>query len=146
MCKSSLDAESNDVEDDAIDLGELECGVLDGVQGTIDGDDLDWFTYHGVDDGCEGSTTAIITADQELEVCVYFVCDAGNPQVVCQVGEATDSPGGHHGCCGVDNVIFDSNECLGATMNDSGTVHMSVGPVDGTSPMCTDYEVGYRFL
>jgi hypothetical protein len=146
-CQAQPDAEPNDVEADAIALGDVTCGLVAEVEGAVDFGDQDWFTYHGIDDGsCNDNTLAIVdAADPQLDVCMFWECDQGNPQVTCQGNaiEAT-SPDGRIGCCGTGSVIFNNNACLGAAKNDSGTVHIQVqGP---TESVCVDYALAYRFF
>ena len=145
-CEDRPDAEPNDDEASAIELGDHDCGVLAEMQGAADNTDIDWWTYDGIDDGmCGEDTIVIINADQDLDVCMYFECEMGNAQVVCAAASTEAiSPDGRPGCCGSGSTQYTTTSCLGAAVSDSGTIYMSVaGPED---PVCVPYDIAYRFL
>jgi hypothetical protein len=145
-CDEEVDDEPNDDEDSAVDLGEVACDVSGDAQGTIAAGDVDWFTFHGTQtETCTMSSVAIVSADVDLNVCMYFECDMGNTQVVCPANATSDTTsGGAPGCCRTGNVAFATQSCLGATESDSGTVWLRV---DGDAQtQCVDYALAYRFF
>lgn len=145
-CEDRPDEEPNDDEASAVEIGDVQCGTLHERQGAVDNTDVDWWTYHGIDDGtCDEATIVIVNADEPLDVCVYFECDMGNAQVVCSAASSSAlSPDGRPGCCGTGSAQYTTTTCLGAAASDSGTIYMSVaGPED---PMCLPYDIAYRFL
>jgi hypothetical protein len=145
-CEEDVDAEPNEDESSAIEIGDHECGSLAEMPGNVDNTDVDWWTYHGIaDDTCGENTIVIISADEELEVCMYFECDMGNAQVVCAAAsDDATSAEGRPGCCGMGSTQYTTTSCLGAAASDSGTIYMSVaGPEEG---ICVPYDIAYRFL
>jgi hypothetical protein len=145
-CEDRPDAEPNDDEASAIELGDHDCGTLAEMQGAVDNTDIDWWTYHGIDDGlCGENTIVIIGADEDLDVCMYFECDMGNAQVVCAAASSDAiSDEGRPGCCGSGSTQYNTTSCLGAATSDSGNIYISVAGPD--EPMCLPYDIAYRFL
>ena len=76
---------------------------------------------------------------------MYFTCDVGNPQVMCDAGsqQMATPINGVTGCCGTGNVSFSTQACLGAAQGDSGTVYLRVA-AEGAQA-CVDYALAYRF-
>jgi hypothetical protein len=147
-CETEIDTEPNDSEATAVDLGEVDCNMVGEVNGSIAMGTSDWFTFHGNDAmSCMMDSIAIVNNDvsEDLTVCMYFGCDMGNANVVCP-GDATEdtTPDGLPGCCRAGDVTFQSQACMGAVTDDSGTVVLRV---DGSSSMeCVDYALAYRFF
>ncbi len=140
------DEEPNDSEATAVSLPAAECGSLYETLGSADLGDEDWFTFQTVDlgeDDCPQSdgTIAIVTADEDLEVCIFFDCDAGAATVNCPTDEEETSPDGWPGCCGTASVE-PAHFCTG--IDNNGTASVRVGGVE--TQMCIDYELAYRFL
>jgi len=144
-CVDHPEGEDNDSEMTAVDLGEVEGCAVGSIDGAVDQGDSDWFTYHGtVDPECNMDTSAILDADPDLEVCMFWECDQGNEQVVCFGTPEGVSPEGRPGCCGnANSVVFMQRECLGVGDQPDGTVYIEVlGPDDA---MCVDYNLAYLF-
>ena len=144
-CAEHPEGEDNDSEMAAVDIGEVEGCAVGEREGAVDQDDEDWFTYHGtVDPKCNMDTSAILDADPELEVCMFWECDQGNEQVVCFGTPEGVSPEGRPGCCGnANNVVFMQRECLGVGDQPDGSVFIQVrGPDEA---MCVDYSLAYLF-
>lgn len=139
------DAEPNDDEAGAQALPGVSCGDLQQTDGSSEPGDVDWFSLV-VDDlgaACPNGdgTIAIVTADEDLEVCMYFACDAGAASVNCGPDDDATSANGLSGCCGVDNV--EPNFFCSGVNNDS-QVYLSVGGLD--TDACVDYALAYRVL
>lgn len=140
--------EPNDVETEAVDLGDLQCdadaktltGVLDG------GADVDWFAYHGVYNDCglfagDPEPTQLLTAGGTVRMCVFVACDDGTPEFDCQDGATMSvSPDGRPGCCNPGDVSFSLN-CAGGTETARIFIRLDQGPADA----CTDYSVEYSY-
>ena len=144
-CADHPEGEDNDSEMTAVQIGEVEGCTVGAIDGAVDQGDTDWFTYHGtVDPDCNMDTSAILDAESDLEVCMYWECDQGNEQVVCFGTPQGFSPEGRPGCCGnANNVVFMQRECLGVGDQPDGTVYVEVrGPEDA---MCVDYSLAYLF-
>lgn len=140
-----LDTEPNQDEGAAQGLPGVDCGELAQIDGSSEPEDIDWYTVDLTDLGkeCPNSdgTIAIVTADEDLEICMYFSCNAGAASVNC--GPATDStsPDGLAGCCGTNSVEPDFF-CSG--VNSDSEVRLSVGGLEANA--CVDYAVAYRVL
>lgn len=140
--------EPNEIEDDAVDLGDQGCqddaSVLAGV---LDGDaDVDWFTYRGVDSQACGFNNPFVshtlTASDAVRLCVFAECDQGDPQFMCPQGsQNSDSPDNRPGCCGMGDLTFQWN-CMGS-QNETADffVRLDQAPADS----CVDYSVSYSF-
>ena len=81
------------------------------------------------------------TADEDLEVCMFFACDAGGASVNCPTDMEATSPDGLEGCCGVGSVEPDFF-CTG--IDNNGQMRLRVGGLETQG--CVDYELAYRFL
>lgn len=140
-----LDAEPNQDEGAAQSLPGISCGELSEVEGSTEPDDVDWFTTQLDDLGenCPASdgTIAIVTAEEDLEVCMYFACNAGGASVNCGPGTEDTSPDGLAGCCGTNSV--EPNFFCSGVNNDS-EVRIRVGGLQANA--CVDYAVAYRVL
>ncbi len=140
-----LDTEPNQDEGAAQGVAGVNCGELAELEGSSEPDDIDWFSTNLTDLGeeCPDSdgTIAIVTAAEDLELCMYFSCNAGAASVNC--GPATDStsPDGLSGCCGINSVEPDFF-CSG--VNSDSEVRLSVGGLEANA--CVDYAVAYRVL
>ncbi len=141
--------EPNDSEDQAVDLGELGDGDDPGsFAGELDhATDEDWFTYQGLDNvglppGVAPART--LMTDGGLRLCKFLQCtdDAAEAVVTCPEGsEATDSPGGRHGCCANGSIAMPDFDCTG-TLDDSARVWIRV---DQAQAQCVEYTVSYEF-
>lgn len=140
-----VDTEPNNDEGSAQAANDVTCGQLTAVEGSTEVEDEDYFTFTITDQGddCPASdgTIAIVTADQPLEVCMFFSCDAGASSVNCPNADEVTSPDGLTGCCGIGSVEPDFF-CTGVT-ND-GTGVLRVGGQE--TQACVDYELAYRVL
>lgn len=139
------DTEPNETEAGAQSLGNVNCGELAEVMGSSEVDDVDYYTVELVDLGedCPNSdgTIAIVTSAEDLEVCMFFSCDAGAASVNCGGDTAVTSEDGLAGCCGTDSVepnFF----CSG--VNNNSEVRMRVGDLEANA--CVDYALAYRIL
>jgi hypothetical protein len=135
--------EPNDTEADAVYLGAIDdcdssAAMLEGV---LAGDDVDWWTYDGIDGNC------IVDADRQfssmggsIRVCKYFDCPG--VVVTCPNGTSPDnSPDqGLPGCCSQAgfNVAPDCNG-----LDDSSYVFIRVDkqPIDD----CVGYALAYHY-
>lgn len=140
-----LDVEPNEDEDAAQVVPGVNCGALAQIEGSSEPDDIDWFSVELTDLGedCPDSdgTIAIVNADEDLEVCMYFSCNAGAASVNCGPSSDSTSPEGLAGCCGTNSVEPDFF-CSG--VNSDSEVRISVGGLG--SNVCVDYAVAYRVL
>jgi hypothetical protein len=121
---------------DADAAGSFVCAVLDGA------DDVDWYTFKG-DDALFNfvDPTREVISDFNHRICVYIVCDNGEPSIGCGGDETVDvAPLGQSGCCGVGNVS-PSLDCQGT--DDSATIWVKVENTDGLA--CVPYELTYHF-
>ncbi len=139
------DTEPNNDEGSAQPANDVSCGQLTAVEGSSEVGDEDYYTFAITDagDDCPMSdgTIAIVTADQPLEVCMFFACDAGAASVNCPNADEVMSPDGLPGCCDVDSVEPDFF-CTG--VNNDGTGVMRVGGQE--TQACVEYELAYRVL
>jgi hypothetical protein len=144
-CAEHVDAEPNDSEATAVDLGEVAGCAVAEVNGSIDEGDDDWYVYHGThDELCNMDTSGIVTADVDLDVCMFWECDQGNEQVVCFGTPEAISPEGRLGCCGsASSVVFMQRNCLGAGNELDGTIYLQMR--DPGEPVCIDYALAYIF-
>lgn len=146
VCDEDL-GEPNDFRVDAIELGaisddDVETLELEGVlDGTGDGAaDEDWFTYQGGDDVGETVDPGLLLTVESgmVEVCQFFACNNGDPQVVCPAGTNGVVEGGINGCCGTSGFQFgpDDVECVAGAFDTSGTVWIVVR---NGSQQCVSY-------
>ncbi|MEM6990777.1 MAG: hypothetical protein AAF721_09775 [Myxococcota bacterium] len=144
-CTEHPEGEPNDDEMSAIDLGPVQGCAVAEIAGAVDAGDSDWFTYQGTHDPeCALDTSGILTADPELEVCMFWECEQGTEQVVCFGMPEAISPGGRPGCCGpANNVVFMQRQCLGVGDQPNGDVYLEVR--GGEVASCVDYDLGYIF-
>lgn len=140
------EGEPNETEDDAVDLGAIECGAqAESTFGALAGVDLDMFRVQGTDSFvCLSNPSVTVTADVDLRTCLYFECDAGGTNVSCPAdNEDAESPAGHPGCCGLNGASLASLDCMGIGSPDNGTLYARVGQAD--SRMCIAYNMDYAF-
>ena len=139
------DTEPNEDEASAQDLGTVGCGALSEVMGSSEPSDVDYFRLDlddlGEDCPASDGTIAIATSTEELEVCMFFSCNAGAASVNCGANTDATSPDGLPGCCGTDSVEPDFF-CSG--VNNDSEVFLRVGELDAN--MCIDYALAYRVL
>lgn len=121
---------------DADSAGGFVCAVLDGAA------DVDWYTFKGDDVLLNYvDPTREVLSDLNHRICVYLVCDNGQPSIGCDGGETMDvAPMGQPGCCGIGEVS-PSLDCQGT--DDSATIWVKVENVDGLA--CVPYELRYHF-
>lgn len=136
--------EPNDFDSDATALGDISDDPADSLpfEGVLDGpEDVDWLSYHGSD--AVGDTVApsrsLVIEGGSLEVCQFFTCDQGDPQVVCPGGTAGATEGGMNGCCAMNGFAFDEDgiECIAGAFNTGGTVYVRL---QSASEQCVSYE------
>jgi len=139
------DTEPNETEDTAQGLGSVNCGALSELDGSSEVDDVDFYTVDVVDLGedCPNSdgTIAIVTAAEDLEVCMFFACEAGAASVNCGADTDATSDDGLAGCCGTSSVEPDFF-CSG--VNNDSEVRLRVGGLEVNA--CVDYALAYRVL
>ncbi len=139
------DTEPNETEDTAMVLPGVSCGELASTDGSSEVGDVDYFSVPVEDLGedCPNSdgTIAIVTADQDLEVCMFFSCAQGAVSVNCGPDDDATSPDGLAGCCGT-NSVEPGFFCSGVTNNSE--VWLRVGELDANA--CVDYALAYRVL
>lgn len=143
--------EPNDIEADAVDLGEQTCnddpreftGVLDGPA------DADWYRYHGVLKDCDGiflpdpDAAHVLKAAAPVRLCVFATCDEGDLELDCE-GPPTQavSPDGRPGCCNTGDVTFTVSCEDSDNENAQVFVRLDKAPADA----CIDYTVTYSYL
>ncbi len=140
--------EPNEIEDDALDLGDQGCQDQDSMlAGVLNGDvDVDWFRYRGVDSMACGfnnpSVSHTLTASDTVRLCVFAECDQGTPQFQCPMGSQNDnSPDGRPGCCGNGDLTFQWN-CMGSQLETADFfVRLDQAPANA----CVDYSVTYSY-
>ncbi|MCA9650755.1 MAG: hypothetical protein H6712_31060 [Myxococcales bacterium] len=139
----SVDAEPNDDEGSATMLMAVDCNnMFDlGVIGTIDGPETDWWQYFGAEGVilCSEEPQVTVSADIDLEVCVYVDCLEGNTTGVgCTGGSvAADSPEGRPGCCGTNAAHVSGYDCSGGILTPKNVyVYVSVAT---DQVVCIDY-------
>ncbi|MBV1860223.1 MAG: hypothetical protein KUG77_17550 [Nannocystaceae bacterium] len=139
------DTEPNETEGAAQGLGSVNCGELAEVSGSSEVDDVDFYTVDLVDLGedCPNSdgTISIVTAEEDLEVCMFFACDAGAVSVNCGADSDATSEDGLAGCCGTNSVEPDFF-CSGVT--NASEVRLRVAGLEANA--CVDYALAYRVL
>lgn|GEM_PF-2450977 len=137
------DTEPNEDEGTAQSLPGASCGQLAEVMGSTEPEDVDWFSFifDDLGDDCPMSdgTIAIATADEDVEVCMYFECDAGAASVNCGADSDATSPDGLTGCCGTNSVQPDFF-CSG--VNNDSEVRLRVGGLEANA--CVEYALAYR--
>ncbi|MBK9756142.1 MAG: hypothetical protein IPO88_22135 [Nannocystis sp.] len=140
--------EPNEVENDAIDLGDQGC--MDqpaNLTGVLNGDvDVDWFRFRGIDSMACGFNnpfvSEVLVASDAVRVCVFAECDQGTPAFMCPQGSQNDnSPDGRPGCCGMGNMAFMWN-CMGS-QNETADFYVRLDQAPADS--CVDYSVDYSF-
>jgi len=121
---------------DADAAGSFVCAVLDGAE------DVDWYTYNGKDAFLNFvDPTREVISDLNHRICVYIVCQNGEPTIGCGGDETPDTaPLGQKGCCGTGNVSPSLN-CQGT--NDSAVIWVKVENIDELA--CVPYELKYHF-
>ncbi len=139
------DTEPNETEGAAQGLGSVNCGELAEVDGSSEVDDVDFYTVDLVDLGAEcpnsDGTISIVTAAEDLEVCMFFACEAGAASVNCGADTDVTSDDGLAGCCGTNSVEPDFF-CSG--VNNDAEVRLRVGGLEANA--CVDYALAYRVL
>ncbi len=141
-----LDTDPHGDEDSAYELEGLMCGDGNdlGVVGTIEGPQIDWYTFFGNDFfGCPEQPAAAIMADIDLEVCVYIECVEGTTSgVTCGEGSDATSPSDRPGCCGPNTAQIGNYDCTGMFASKDVDVYISVG---SDEMICQDYALSYAF-
>ena len=145
-CKD-VDPEPNDVEADAVDLGEITDG--DGKGSTFPGvlagkADVDWFKYSGKDTALHTTEpTRDVVFDKSARFCKFLECINGGvaqTEVSCPAGtDFAVSPDLRPGCCSGQGFELKDYNCPGA--DDSVLVYMRFD-----KPLfdeCVPYSVAY---
>ncbi len=143
--------EANENQDFAHVLGDIDdasrfpSGNLSA--GIASGGDEDWFSFH--DEDKPGGflfpgADLVISGSGNLDLCVYFVCDAaGTATISCAPGTEPNFAG-LDGCCSIGLTTTESvrvePDCPG--LDDSGTVYVRVY-ADGTIPACESYGLAW---
>lgn len=141
--------EPNNLESDAVELGDLVCnadaqtftGVLD------DNTDVDWFVYHGVYNDCgiiagDPEATQVLTAGATIRMCVFAECDQGPVEFECEDGATMSlSPEGRPGCCNQGDVHF----TLDCTDGGDESARIYIRLDQGPAGACVDYAVEYSY-
>jgi hypothetical protein len=138
------DKEPNDSEATFVQLlGKTDCDPTSQTLGTIaDGSDEDWFRFHLGDNSiCLLAPTVSEVADDDLEVCAFFDCDAGTgASVTCNSGSAATSPNGLDGCCTTAGTLNPTVNCAG-TVDDDMQIFMRMKHIGGLA--CANYTLTY---
>ena len=142
-----LDTDPHGDEGSAFELEGLNCGngMELGVIGTIEGPEVDWYTYFGNESfGCPETPAASISSTEPLDVCVHIECDNGGDVQGLQCGagsSSADSPDGRAGCCGTDTAVIDDYDCSGF-----GGIDVNVFvAVASDDRICADYSLEYSY-
>jgi len=143
-----LDRADHDDEDSAYDLMGLVCngaGPIDlGVAATLVGPQTDWYRFSGeAVSPCTEQPSASVTADIEVEVCVYIECVSGGVASPSCSGGAPPSlsPDGRVGCCGDQAAGMNLYSCSG---NGGKDVDVWVS-VETDERLCADYGLQYDY-
>lgn len=139
--------EPNEIEGDAVNLGDQVCKAgAKTFQGVLDGEsDIDWYSFYGKDNNCEGymTTKIVVNADDSLEVCMFADCHGTHKTSFnCPDGTSSaNSPDGRKGCCGPGSMQYTLN-CEG-TFDDSADIFIRLrnAPADA----CLEYSVQYSY-
>ncbi|HEY8378757.1 MAG TPA: hypothetical protein VIK91_19830 [Nannocystis sp.] len=142
--------EPNDVEAQAVDLGDQTCseqpaqftGVLDGPS------DVDWYRYHGIYQDCGGisppdpDATHKLKAGATVRLCVFATCDDGELDLECD-GPLTQSlsPEGRPGCCHKGDVTF----TVSCEDGDFENAHLFIRLDQAPADACVGYTVTYSY-
>jgi hypothetical protein len=132
----------------AVDLGAQPCdGEHDMFAGVLDGDaDVDWFMFVGEFEALCGVNdpvpTFTLTASDPLRMCVYFTCDMGMADVMCQGNATPDMVGPASGCCDMDADITAAVNCAG---NPDETAEVFVVLDQAPADACVEYAVDYFY-
>lgn len=141
-CDDDL-GEPDDDESSAHDLGEvtddddeklMAAGVLSGVE------DVDWYTYHGLDTFGHVAETAVqITSSDAVRLCQFLECDQGGPvmtELTCPANTQQALSGQlRPGCCGIASFTISDFNCPGSS--DDVRVFIRVDKADADA--CIDY-------
>ncbi len=143
-CKP-LDEDPHDDEGSAYEVTDVGCsGIIDlGVVATIQGPQTDWFTFMGGESfGCQEQPGAEVTADVDLEVCLFIQCLEGNTVGIdcAGGGRTTTSPDGVEGCCDTNQAGIDDYDCSGMFTGKDLDAWISVG---SDERVCVDYALMY---
>lgn len=139
--------EPNEVEDEATDQGQQGCMDRPTVfTGVLAGDaDVDWHTYHGLfgQDCGFGDPLAehVLTATDDIRMCVYADCDDGDPEFDCMDATADTSPNGLPGCCNTGDVTF----VLNCAMNPNESAQIYVRLDEAPADSCVEYSVQHGY-
>jgi len=140
---TDLDDESNDTESSAVYLGTIDDHDGSGgvAEGTLNGNDVDWYFYDGVDvAGAFVDATVSVTADSTVRVCQFFECDG--IMVDCPDGTTPeDSPSGRPGCCASEG--FDLAPDCSSVFDQSATVYIRLDKPPAIA--CVDYSLAYHY-
>lgn len=138
------DAEPNDTESTAIDLGTVDDD--DGDGGTVSGilagvGDTDWYKYYG-DDTFPGvaEPARSLTSSDPVRICKFMQCVDGDGSPDCPSGtDPATSPDGREGCCG-DTGFTMGIECSGT--DDDNYIYFRV---QTTTNDCVTYSIDYHY-
>ncbi len=140
----AADAEPNDSEANAIDLGTVDDDDGDGgiVSGILAGvGDTDWYKYYG-DDTFPGvaEPERSLSSSDPVRLCKFMQCVDGDGSPSCPGGtDPATSPDGREGCCG-DTGFTMGIECSGT--DDDNMIYFRV---QTTTNDCVTYSVEYHY-
>jgi hypothetical protein len=140
------EGEPNDDEASAVALADATCGAeAQVIAGALGGIDTDWFAFDIIPAMfCFDDPTATAMADVDLVVCIYAVCEMGNPMAQCGFmsgQEESMSPEGLPGCCGMGTAELTESSCDFQGPADSVLVSVE-GGVEGE---CLPYNLAWSF-
>lgn len=140
---TDIDDESNDTESSAIYLGAIDDHDGSGgiVEGTLNGNDTDWYFYDGADvAGAFVDATVDVMAASTVRVCQFFECDG--IMVDCPEDTTPEtSPSGRPGCC--SSMGFDLAPDCSAVFDQSSTVYIRLDKPPAIA--CVDYSLAYHY-
>jgi hypothetical protein len=140
------DEEPNDSFEEAIDLGSIMCSMeYEMVEGALDGTDADFYALAYADGGfCvfEPNPEALVTADQDVRVCVYIDCGEDGTNVTCGDQEA-DTFDDLDGCCDTNEANVGGG-CEGVVFPPEPSGYF-IRVISAEEDACIPYELSYRF-
>jgi len=134
--------EPNDSQSTATDLGAVsDCTDPTQVDGVLDGNDEDWFTYSGSDDALcfVAPGRQLMVEGGQARVCKFVSCDG--LELTCPEDSSyEESPQGTPGCCSSSDVEPDIN-CSG--LSDDATVWIRIDKP--ATFACVEYSLTFYY-
>lgn len=151
MCQDPGPGEpGNDTQAGAYSFGEIndsddQGGQVNAILGQ-GGDDVDWYTFHGVDAALNVVDPTRQVQGGAARACIYVDCDDNDDEdFSCPGGTTADTQGGNPGCCWTGGASVSLNLVCGSTSLDSddATIWLRVDHPGG--PGCEAYQLNYHY-